>query len=121
MTPTGRLERIKNHRAGELLTDTDLITRYGRALWGDRWQSEMARALGVHKDTVQDWKQGRMNPRPGVWEDLREIAGNRLVEILSPLKSEERLDVFSHVFTQYCRHCGDEQPKHGSCQCWNDE
>ena len=34
-----------------------------------------------HKDTVQDWRQGRMNPRPGVWDELREIAKQRIAEI----------------------------------------
>ena len=34
--------------------------------------------------------------------------------LLYVLKPEQRLEVFS----SYCRHCGDTNPR---CQCWNDE
>jgi len=34
---------------------------------------------------------------------------------------EQRVIFVSSLHDKYCRHCGDEQPKTGSCQCWNDE
>jgi hypothetical protein len=75
-------------------TDTELLIYFGKAMWGPRWQAEMARALGVHPDTVQDWRQGRMIPRPGVWTDLRKIGEQRrstLAEILAAIdKLQER-------------------------------
>lgn len=66
--------------------DQALIVTVGEALWGDRWQAQMARALGVSVDTVQDWRQGRYSPRPGVWADLREIAQRRSNAVTAALR-----------------------------------
>lgn len=33
-------------------------------------QVELGQRIGVHKQTVQDWLQERMQPRPGVYTDL---------------------------------------------------
>lgn len=59
----------------------NLITRVGKSLYGDNWQAQMGRELGVHKDTVQDWRQGRSSPRPGVYVDLLRIAVERQAEL----------------------------------------
>jgi len=59
----------------------NLITRTGKALFGDNWQAQMGRELEVHKDTVQDWRQGRSNPRPGVYVGLLRIAVERRAEL----------------------------------------
>ncbi len=57
------------------------IIRMGHALWGERWQAPMAAALGVNKDTVQDWRQGRSRARPGILKDLLRIAKERRAEL----------------------------------------
>lgn len=38
------------------------LHRIGALLYGERWQSPLARDLGVHKRTVADWAVGRGNP-----------------------------------------------------------
>ena len=55
------------------MTDNSDLIRLGVALWGDRWQVPMAKALGVRRDTVQDWAQGRMKAPPGVLTELRNL------------------------------------------------
>jgi predicted transcriptional regulator len=45
-------------------------TAVGRALYGDRWQSDIARDLGVSDRTIRRWVSGEDIPRLGVWRDL---------------------------------------------------
>src|SRR5687767_4382545 len=74
---------------GDRLSATDvqaLITAAGEALWGSRWQSEMARALSVHRDTVYDWKTGVSTPRARVLDELRELLAGRCEKIGSVLE-----------------------------------
>jgi len=33
--------------------------------------------LGVRRDTVRDWRSGRMEPRPEVWADLLALLEHR--------------------------------------------
>jgi DNA-binding XRE family transcriptional regulator len=63
------------------MTDNTDLIRLGVALWGDRWQASMARVLGVNVNTVQDWRQGRYRPQPGVFDDLRHYVRWRIQEL----------------------------------------
>jgi hypothetical protein len=61
--------------------ENELVIETGKALWGEQWQAPMARALEVHKDTVQDWKRDRFKPRPTVFAELFRLAAERQAEL----------------------------------------
>ena len=57
---------------------TNLITEVGRALYGARWQSEMARELSVNERTVRRWAAGEYDVPAGVLAELRAVSTKRL-------------------------------------------
>ena len=63
------------------MPDNSVLIRIGEALWGEQWQAPLARALGVSKSTVQDWRQGRAAPRARIYAEMLEIAESRQAEI----------------------------------------
>ena len=68
----------------------DLIAETGRALYGERWQTDMARDLDVADRTVRRWAAGTENPRPGVYVDLMRLCLERaqaLDELAERLKA----------------------------------
>lgn len=54
----------------------DLLAQCGEALWGTRWQTDLAEAVGVSDRTVRRWIAGERIP-PGVFVDLMRIALER--------------------------------------------
>lgn len=58
-----------------------LIADVGRALWGDRWQTEMSRALDISDRTVRNWAAGAVEPRQGVYMDLLRISEERAADM----------------------------------------
>jgi len=44
-----------------------------------------------------------------------------LNEKLAGSTPQQRLDLIYDAMYGYCKHCGNEQPPQGQCQCWNDE
>jgi hypothetical protein len=73
-------KRVSETMARERVSN-DMLIRLGRALWGDRWQAEMANALGVNRSTVQDWRQNRYAPRNTIYLELYAIADKRVTEL----------------------------------------
>jgi hypothetical protein len=59
----------------------DLIIA-GRALYGERWQSALARELGTADRTVRRWVSGEDEPKPGVYRDLIKVVEHRLSDLL---------------------------------------
>ena len=55
-----------------------LITRVGRALFGDTWMGPLSRETEIRKGTIDDWDKGRAEPALGVYERLLEMAEARL-------------------------------------------
>lgn len=41
----------------------DLLTRVGTALYGTRWQTDLAAALDVNHRTIRRWAAGSLDPR----------------------------------------------------------
>jgi hypothetical protein len=67
-----------------------LIIAAGEALWGSRWQTDMARAVSVHEDTVNAWKRGTKAPRDAVFDKLRALVVERRIELASVLSQLEQ-------------------------------
>lgn len=65
----------------------DTLSRIGQALYGSRWQSELARALGVSDRTMRRWVVGQ-NPIPdGVTKELESLRQEHIRQ-LQDLESE---------------------------------
>lgn len=58
-----------------------LLSDAGRALYGERWQTDLANALGVSDRTVRRWVSGVDDPRPGVYLDLLRLTQERAAEL----------------------------------------
>src|SRR5689334_5434976 len=58
-----------------------LIRRVGTMLFGSNYQRDLAAALGVNRRTVARWVSGEVEPRAGVWSDLRRLIEVRRVQL----------------------------------------
>lgn len=57
------------------------LRQAGEALYGSRWQSELARALGVGDRRVREWYAGERRTPPGIWTDIAGLLRDRQQEI----------------------------------------
>ncbi|WP_052688432.1 hypothetical protein [Xanthomonas albilineans] len=84
------LDRSANHRiAGGndwLPRDVVCLVRVGHALFGNRWQSDLARALDVDDRRVRQWLSGDRKLQVGVWADIAGLLRQRPQEILALLR-----------------------------------
>jgi hypothetical protein len=58
-----------------------LLKRVGEALYGPRWQSEVARDLEVSDRTVRRWVDGSYDVPDGVYLDLLALCQERAAEL----------------------------------------
>jgi len=58
-----------------------LLRQAGEALYGPRWQSDLARDLRVSDRTVRRWDAGQNEIPPGVWVELRTLLTTRGVAL----------------------------------------
>lgn len=63
-----------------------LLAEAGEALYGPRWQSELARDLDVSIRTMQRWAAGAIDPPAGIWLDLLRLTQERaaVLDALGP-------------------------------------
>lgn len=63
-----------------------LLAECGEALYGPRWQSELARDLDVSIRTMQRWAAGAIDPPDGIWLDLLRLTQERaaVLDALAP-------------------------------------
>ena len=63
------------------MTQFSLLRAAGEALYGPRWQSELARALDVSDRTMRRWAAGSDAMPPGVVLDLLPLCDTRIAAL----------------------------------------
>ena len=70
--------RAEDRKAGQI--SPALLRAYGESIYGERWQSPLARDLGVDQTQVRDWLWGR-RPIPERWAvEIVEVVAAKSVE-----------------------------------------
>jgi hypothetical protein len=64
------------------MNSRDLLRGAGVALHGQRWQSDLARELGVAIRTMQRWDAGSHPIPDTIWPELLDRLKGRAVEII---------------------------------------
>jgi hypothetical protein len=65
----------------------DLVSRVGRALYGEGWRAALARELGISDRSFRVWASGRSAVPVGILEELLELLEIRDTE-LAALQAE---------------------------------
>ena len=67
-----------------LMTPADLRA-LGDALYGSRWKSELARALGIHLSTLRDWTSGYQRIPAARVREIRALAERRVAAAIAAI------------------------------------
>jgi len=71
----------------------DLLRRAGTLLFGQAWQPELARALGINRRTIERWMAGSREPGEETWAEITELLFEHrddLADLLQELALRER-------------------------------
>lgn len=63
--------------AAGLTAPAALFHRAGVALFGDQYVAPLAVALGVPKNTVGKWRDGKSRVPAGIWDEMRSLTYRR--------------------------------------------
>jgi hypothetical protein len=64
-----------------LMDHREMLRQAGEALYGERWQSELSRAIGVSDRTMRRWISDPYEIPGGVWNDIQQLLLERVVAI----------------------------------------
>jgi DNA-binding XRE family transcriptional regulator len=64
----------------------DKLERLGRLVCGPLWQSELARTLGVSRQTILRWAAGEFHPSPQHTAEAKRLVRARVRELEGLLK-----------------------------------
>lgn len=60
----------------------EMLIKAGRSLYGDRWQTDLARDLGLSDGRrIRQWLSGDRPIPDGVWNDIAELLTDRKILI----------------------------------------
>jgi hypothetical protein len=68
-------------RPAVVIDQREMLRRAGEALYGERWQSELSRAVGVSDRTMRRWVSDPCEIPGGVWNDIQDLLLTRCVAI----------------------------------------
>lgn len=64
--------------------DRTLLTRCGKALYGEEWLSPLSRELGIGLRTMHRWRNGESVPKPATWNRTKRV----ILELLAKRRGE---------------------------------
>jgi hypothetical protein len=70
-----------------VISESQLLASAGLALFGEHWKNPLARALGVNRDTLDDWHLHRLAVPAGVWVDIGRLLASRHQDIGAALQT----------------------------------
>jgi hypothetical protein len=70
------------------MTPAELFHRAGRALFGEQYVAPMAVLLGVEKNTVGKWRDGKSRVPPNVWNEIATLLHDRGLIDFKALEAE---------------------------------